>query len=48
MPTLASYFNDIEDPRTGNAPRHKFSDLMTISLLCALSLTGKPQGANPP
>ena len=36
MPTLESYFNDIEDPRTGNAPRHKFSDLMTISLLCAL------------
>ena len=36
MPTLDSYFNDIDDPRTGNAPRHKFCDLMTISLLCAL------------
>ena len=36
MPTLCSYFNDEDDPRAGNAPRHKFSDLMTISLLCAL------------
>ena len=36
MPTLDSYFNAIDDPRTGNAPRHKFCDLMTISLLCAL------------
>lgn len=36
MPTLDSYFNDIDDPRTGNAPRHKFCDLMTTSLLCAL------------
>ena len=36
MPTLVSYFNDKDDPRGGNAPRHKFCDLMTISLLCAL------------
>lgn len=36
MPKLESYFNAIDDPRTGNAPRHKFCDLMTISLLCAL------------
>jgi predicted transposase YbfD/YdcC len=36
MPTLSSYFNDMDDPRGGNAPRHKFCDLMTISLLCAL------------
>ena len=36
MPSLDSYFNDIDDPRRGNAPRHKFCDLMTISLLCAL------------
>ncbi len=36
MPTLTSYFNDMDDPRNGNAPRHKFCDLMTISLLCAL------------
>ena len=36
MRTLDSYFNDLDDPRTGNAPRHKFCDLMTISLLCAL------------
>jgi len=36
MPTLDSYFNAIDDPRRGNAPRHKFCDLMTISLLCAL------------
>ena len=36
MPTLDSYFNDIDDPRRSNAPRHKFCDLMTISLLCAL------------
>ncbi|WP_419737926.1 ISAs1 family transposase [Ruegeria sp.] len=37
MPTLSSYFNEEDDPRGGNAPRHKFCDLMTISLLCALS-----------
>ena len=36
MPILQSYFNGLDDPRTGNAKRHKFSDLMTISLLCAL------------
>ena len=36
MPTLDSCFNNLDDPRTGNAPRHKFCDLMTISLLCAL------------
>ena len=36
MTSLTSYFNDIDDPRSGNAPRHKFCDLMTISLLCAL------------
>ena len=36
MQTIISYFNDIDDPRTGNACRHKFCDIMTISLLCAL------------
>ena len=36
MPTIISYFNDMDDPRGGNAPRHKFCDLMTLSLLCAL------------
>lgn len=36
MPTIISYFNSIDDPRTGNACRHKFCDIMTISLLCAL------------
>ena len=36
MPNLDSYFNEMDDPRGGNAPRHKFCDLMTISLLCAL------------
>ena len=36
MPTLSSYFNEEDDPRKGNAPRHKFCDLMTISLLCSL------------
>lgn len=36
MPTLVSYFNDKDDPRGGNAPRYKFCDLMTISLLSAL------------
>ena len=36
MPTLPNSFNDMDDPRGGNAPRHKFCDLMTISLLCAL------------
>ena len=36
MPTLSSYFDEEDDPRKSNAPRHKFCDLMTISLLCAL------------
>lgn len=36
MSTISNYFNDINDPRTGNAARHKFCDIMTISLLCAL------------
>jgi hypothetical protein len=36
MPTLVNYFNDKDNPRGGNAPRHKFCDLMTMSLLCAL------------
>jgi hypothetical protein len=36
MPALSNYFNDEDDPRKSNAPRHKFCDLMTISLLCAL------------
>ncbi len=36
MPTLISYFSEMDDPRKGNAPRHKFCDLMAISLLCAL------------
>lgn len=36
MPKLDSYFNDKDDPRGGNAPRYKFCDLMTISLLCSL------------
>ncbi len=36
MRTIISYFNDMDDPRTGNACRHKFCDIMTISLLCAL------------
>ena len=36
MPNLDSCFNEMDDPRGDNAPRHKFCDLMTISLLCAL------------
>ncbi len=36
MPNLDSCFNEMDDPRGGNAPRHRFCDLMTISLLCAL------------
>ena len=36
MPTLSSYFNEEDALRKSNAPRHKFCDLMTISLLCAL------------
>ena len=36
MSTIIGYFNDIDDPRTGNARRHKFCDIMTISLLCVL------------
>ena len=36
MPTLSSSFKEEDDPRKSNAPRHKFCDLMTISLLCAL------------
>jgi len=36
MPTIISYIRDLDDPRTGNACRHRFCDIMTISLLCAL------------
>ena len=36
MSTIMGYFNDMDDPRTGNARRHKFCDIMTISLLCVL------------
>lgn len=36
MPTLSLYVKDMDDPRGGNAWRHKLCDLMTISLLCAL------------
>ena len=36
MPRLSIYFNEEEDPLKSNAPRHKFCDVMTISLLCAL------------
>jgi len=36
MSGITHYFNDLDDPRTGNAARHKFCDIMTISLLCAL------------
>ncbi len=36
MSTIMGYFNDMDDPRTGNARRHEFCDIMTISLLCVL------------
>ena len=36
MSDIANHFNGLDDPRTGNACRHKFCDLMTIGLLCAL------------
>ena len=36
MPTLTIYFNDMDDPHGGNAPRHKFCDLWATRLLCAL------------
>ena len=36
MPRLSIYFNEEEDPLKSKAPRHKFCDVMTISLLCAL------------
>ena len=36
MAAITSYFNEIDDPRTGNAARHKFCDIMVISLLCVL------------
>lgn len=36
MSTFANYFNNLEDPRSGNAIRHKFCDILSISLLCAL------------
>ena len=42
MPTLSSYFNDEDDPRKSNAPRHKFCDLMTISLLCGCVAERRP------
>ena len=37
MQTLTNYIKKMSDPRSGNAPRHNFCDLMTISLLCAIS-----------
>ena len=36
MSDIANHFNGLDDPRTGNARRHKFCDLMAIGLLCAL------------
>ena len=36
MKILTIYFNDLDDLSSDNAPRHKFYDLMTISLLCVL------------
>ena len=36
MSDTANHFNGLDDPRTGNARRHKFCDRMAISLLCAL------------
>ena len=33
MQALTNYINEMSDPRSGNAPRHNFCDLMTISLL---------------
>ena len=37
MLALTNYINEMSDPRSGNEPRHNFCDLMTISLLCAIS-----------
>ena len=37
MQALTKYINEMSDPRSGNALRHNFCDLMTISLLCAIS-----------
>ena len=37
MQALTKYINEMSDPRSGNAPRHNFCDLITISLLCAIS-----------
>ena len=36
MSDIVNHFNGLDDPRTGNACRHKFCDLMAIALLCAL------------
>ena len=36
MQNLMDYINKMEDPRSGNGRRHKFCDLMVISLLCVL------------
>ena len=33
MQALTNYINEISDPRSGNALRHNFCDLMTISHL---------------
>ena len=37
MQALTNYINEMSDSGSGNAPRHNFCDLMTISLLCAIS-----------
>ena len=36
MSSFVNYFNELEDPRSGNATRHKFYDILSISLFCAL------------
>ena len=36
MLTIDNYFNEINYPRTSNAPRHKLCDLLSIALLCSL------------
>lgn len=36
MSDFLHYFNDLDDPRTGNATRHLFPEIMFIAFLCVL------------
>ena len=36
MSDIVRYFNDLDDPQTGNATRHLFPETMLIAFVCVL------------